>query len=168
MAEDVVGIMNALGLEKAHVSGVSMGGAIAQKLAIAYPSRVRSLILTSTYASVSTSFRWAIETLRDSVDQLNSVIFKRLNQWMTFSQTFLNTRGAEVVEVGRQDAAYPWPMPTYAYKAQCNACLSHDTTRRLKEITSPTLVAAGDSDLFMTMEKTMELCAGIPNSCLYL
>ena len=71
MAEDVIGIMDALSISKAHINGVSMGGAIAQHLAADHPDRVRSLILTSTFASVSNSFRRAIETLRDAIDQLD-------------------------------------------------------------------------------------------------
>ena len=63
MAGDVLGIMDALGIEKAHVNGVSMGGAIAQILAADHPERVRSLIVSSTFASVRNSFRPAIETL---------------------------------------------------------------------------------------------------------
>lgn len=168
MAEDVIGIMDALHIKKAHVNGVSMGGAIAQKLAIAHPDRVKSLILTSTFASVSISFRRAIETLRDSIDQLDKKTFKRLNQWMTFSQVFHNTREEEMIEAEKQDGTYPYPMPVYAYKAQCNACLNHDTSKQLDKIKVPTLVAAGGADLFMTMEKTMELCEGIPDSSLYL
>ena len=50
MAEDVIGIMDALGIEKAFVNGVSMGGAIAQQLVLNHPERVRALILTSTFA----------------------------------------------------------------------------------------------------------------------
>ena len=168
MAQDVLGIMDALNISSAHVNGVSMGGAIAQHLAADHPDRVRSLILTSTFASVSNSFRRAIETLRDTIDQLDPMTFKRLNQWMTFSQTVQNTRESFLLETAKQDMEYPYPMPHYAYKAQCNACLSHNTADRLKEIAAPTLIAAGDSDLFMTMEKTMELYEGIPGSELYL
>ena len=168
MAEDVLGIMDALEIRQAHVNGVSMGGAIAQHLAADYPQRIRSLILTSTFASVSNSFRRAIETLRDAIDQLDPTTFKRLNQWMTFSQTTQNTREEMLLAAQKQDMAYPYPMPHYAYKAQCNACLSHNMANRLREINAPTLIAAGDSDLFVTMEKTMELYEGISGSQLYL
>lgn len=50
MADDVVGLMDHLGIEKAHVLGVSLGGMIAQVLAINYPDRINKLILASTFA----------------------------------------------------------------------------------------------------------------------
>ena len=91
----------------------------------------RSLILTSTFASVSPSFRRAIGVLKSGIDQLDPVTFKRMNQWMTFSQSFQNTREQELCAAERQDMAYPYPMPHCAYKAQCNACLGHDTAQDL-------------------------------------
>lgn len=54
-----------------------------------------------------------------------------MNQWMTFSQSFQNTREQKLCAAERQDMAYPYPMPHYAYKAQCNACLGHDTAQDL-------------------------------------
>lgn len=168
MARDTVGIMDALDIESAHINGVSMGGAIAQHIAIGQPERVRSLILTSTFASVSASFRRAIGVLKSGIDQLDPVTFKRMNQWMTFSQSFQNTQEEELRAAERQDMSYPYPMPHYAYKAQCNACLGHNTAADLGKIKAPALIAAGDCDLFVTMEKTMELYEGIPGSRLYL
>lgn len=168
MAQDVLEIMDALEIQQAHVNGVSMGGAIAQHLAARHPHRVRSLVLTSTFASVSNSFRRVIEALRDSVEQLDKTTFKHLNQWMTFSQSVQNTCENMLWEAERQDALYPYPMPTYAYRAQCNACLAHDAMMELSHITAPTLIAAGSRDLFIPMEKTMELYEGIAASELYL
>ena len=104
----------------------------------------------------------------DAIDQLDGHTFKRLNQWMTFSQITQNTKEQMLLTAEKEDMAYPYPMPHYAYKAQCNACLNHNTADRLKAIKAPTLIAAGDCDLFVTMEKTMELYEGIPDSQLYL
>ena len=168
MAEDAVGVLDALGIARAAVIGTSMGGAIAQKLALAHPERVQALVLTSTYASVSFTFRRAIETLSDAIDKLDRVTFKHLNQWMSFSHTFQNAHPEALAAAEAEDFAYPYPMPVYAFRAQCAACLAHDTAARLGELAMPTLVAAGGEDLYMTAEKTREMTDGIPNSRLYL
>ena len=168
MAEEAVAVLDALGIEKAHINGISMGGAIAQEIAIRYPERVRSLVLTSTFCRVSNTFRTAIETLRDFMGVLDGKKLKRLNQWMTFSQKTQNERPEFLAEMAASDAAYPYPMPAYAYKAQCNACLGHHTADRLHKITAPTLIAAGKRDLFVPMDVTYELHEGIAGSRLYV
>ena len=168
MAETAVGVLDALGVKRAHLNGISMGGAIAQEIAIRHPERVRSLILTSTFCHVTNTFRAAIETLRDLTGVIDPQTRKRLNQWMTFSQKTQNERPEFLAEMAAWDAAYPYPMPSYAYKAQCNACLAHDTSDRLGRIQAPTLIAAGGCDLFVPMTVTEELHAGIAGSRLYV
>lgn len=168
MADDIIGIMDALGIEKAHVMGVSMGGAIAQQVALKVPDRVISLILTSTFASVSPAFKKALNLICDLKEDTDPAVLKQLNLWMTYGQ-YTQIHHPEKIEKSiEEDAAYPYPMPVYAYKAQCGACLSHNTADRLHELKMPVLIAAGAKDLFMNIEKTMELVHGIPQAEFYL
>ena len=168
MADDIIGIMDALKIEKAHVMGVSMGGAIAQQVALKIPDRVISLILTSTFASVSPAFKKALNLICDLKEDTDPVVLKQLNLWMTYGQ-YTQIHHPEKIEKSiEEDAAYPYPMPVYAYKAQCGACLSHNTSERLHELKMPVLIAAGAKDLFMNIEKTMELVDGIPQAEFYL
>ena len=167
MAGDAVGVLDALGVESAHVNGISMGGAIAQELAIRWPERVRSLILTSTFCTVTDTFRFAISFLRDQTGTLEPAVKKRLNQWMTFSQKTQNERPEFLREMADEDAAYPWPMPAFAYRAQCGACLSHESTDRLGRIKAPTLIAAGGQDLFAGPAVARLMHERIPGSALY-
>lgn len=168
MADDAVAVLDALGISSAHINGISMGGAIAQELAIRYPQRVRSLILTSTFSYVTPAFRTALEFLRDQTGVLDPLALKKLNQFMTFGQMTQNHRPEFLQEMARQDMDNPYPMPPYAYKAQCNACLAHDSRQRLHLIQAPTLIAAGERDLFVSQEGTQALHSGIANSRLYL
>ena len=168
MADDIIGIMDALDIKKAHVIGVSMGGAIAQQVALKVPKRVISLILTSTFASVSPAFKKALNLICDLKEDTDPAVLKQLNLWMTYGQ-YTQIHHPEKIEKSiEEDAAYPYPMPVYAYKAQCGACLSHNTADRLHELKMPVLIAAGAKDLFMNIEKTMELVHGIPQAEFYL
>lgn len=168
MADDIIGIMDALDIKKAHVMGVSMGGAIAQQVALKVPDRVLSLILTSTFASVSPAFKKALNLICDLKEDTDPAVLKQLNLWMTYGQ-YTQIHHPEKIEKSiEEDAAYPYPMPVYAYKAQCGACLSHNTADRLHELKMPVLIAAGAKDLFMNIEKTMELVHGIPQAEFYL
>ena len=168
MSEDILGIMDALGIDKAHVMGVSMGGAIAQLVALKQPDRVKSLILTSTFASVSPAFAKALTLLKDLKEEIDPAALKQLNLCMTYGQYTQLHHPEKIAMSAQEDAAYPYPMPAYAYRAQCNACLSHDTSARLGELKMPVLIASGAKDLFMNMEKTMELVHGIPHAEFYL
>ena len=168
MADDIIGIMDALDIKKAHVIGVSMGGAIAQQLALKAPKRVISLILTSTFASVSPAFKKALNLICDLKEDTDPAVLKQLNLWMTYGQYTQIHHPKKIEKSIEEDAAYPYPMPVYAYKAQCGACLSHNTADRLHELKMPVLIAAGAKDLFMNIEKTMELVHGIPQAEFYL
>lgn len=168
MADDIIGIMDILDIKKAHVMGVSMGGAIAQQVALKVPDRVLSLILTSTFASVSPAFKKALNLICELKEDTDPAVLKQLNLWMTYGQ-YTQIHHPEKIEKSiEEDAAYPYPMPVYAYKAQCGACLSHNTAGRLHELKMPVLIAAGAKDLFMNIEKTMELVHGIPQAEFYL
>lgn len=169
MADDAVGVMDALGIESAHLHGISMGGAICQLVAIQHPERVRSLILTSTYAKMDVTFRRAVEMLRDACGQVDGDTLNHICQWIIYSHKFMNEHEQFILDAEKYDAEHDlYPMPVYAYKAQCNACLTHDTLSQLHQIQCPTLVASGEQDYFASVDITMEMVHNIPNAVLYL
>ena len=168
MAEDTIGMMDAEGIEKAHLNGISMGGAIAQYIAVHYPERVRSMILTNTFPYCCTSFRRAIELMRESTGQLDPVTATRLCQWIIFAQPFQETNEDYMLECEYADLNDPNPMPAYAYKAQCNAILGFDILADLPKVKAPTLVVGGDRDLFVPVSVTEEMAGAIPGAKLYM
>lgn len=168
MAADVIAMLDALGIERAHVNGISMGGAVAQYLAIYYPERVKSVILTNTFPRCNVSFRRCIEFLRDAVDQLDGRSFGRIAQWMIFSSVFQDRNEAYLLDAEANDADAANPMPAYAYKAQCNAILAFDESANLGKIQAPVLVVAGDHDLLATVPLVMEMVNAIPNCRLHM
>lgn len=168
MAAQAVKVMDVLGYERFHVNGISMGGAIAQEIAITCPGRVLSLILTSTFCTVTDTFSSALKLLADYKEIMKPADLKRLNQWMTFSQKTQNERPEFLKEMADEDAAYPYPMPAYAYRAQVKACLGHEATDRLGSIKAPTLIAAGACDLFASLPVAELMHNKIPGSEIYV
>ncbi len=168
MAKDTIGVMDALGIESAHFNGISMGGAITQYIAIHYPDRVRSLVLTNTFPNCCVSFRRSIEILREANRQLDPITSGRLTQWMIFAQPFQEEKEDYMLEGELADMSYPYPMPSYAFKAQCNAILTFDVMDRLPEIKAPTLVVGGDKDLLVPVSVTQAMYDAIPGARLYM
>lgn len=168
MAEDTIAFMDAVGIESAHFNGISMGGAIAQYIAVHYPRRVRSLVLTNTFARCGVSFRRSMEILRDACGQLDPVTSGRLTQWMIFAQPFQEENEQYMLDAEKADASYPHPMPAHAFKAQCNGILGFDILEDLCKIQAPTLIAAGDKDLFVPVSLAEEMAIRIPNATLYM
>lgn len=169
MAADVIGLMDALGIGSAHLHGISMGGAICQMVAIRRPERVRSLILTSTYARMDVVFRRAIEMLRDACGQVDGDTLNHICQWVIYAHPFMNRHEDFIKEAERFDNENDkHPMPVFAYRAQCNACLGHDSLDELHKIQCPTLVAAGDHDYFASVEITMAMVERIRGAVLYM
>ena len=168
MAADTLGVLEALGIESAHFHGISMGGAIAQIIAAKYPRHVRSLVLTSTFAKADIFFTRALEILRDSVGVLDQVTFSHLCQYMIYAAPYHEAHLDAMLSAEKLDREDPYPMPAYAYRAQCGACIAHDARGLLGSITAPTLVAAGDKDLLVSLQTTRQLVNGIPDARLYL
>lgn len=168
MAEDTISVLDELHIEKAHFHGISMGGAIAQMIGALYPERVKSLVLTSTFAKADHYFTRAMEILRASVGVLDGDTFSHLCDYMIYAAKYHETNLNDIIEAEKEGAIDPYPMPAYAYRAQCNACITHNAVDLLKKIKAPTLVAAGDSDLFVSAESTRILVDGIDGAQLYL
>ena len=168
MAKDTIGVMDALGISSAHFNGISMGGAIAQYIAVHYPERVRSVILTNTFPYCNVSFRRSIELLREANGQLDPITSGRLTQWIIYAQPFMEEHEDFMLQSEQEDMNYPHPMPSYAFKAQCNAILGFNEYENLKNITAPVLVVAGDMDLFIPVYLTMEMVNAIPGAKLYM
>ena len=168
MAEDTIETMDALGIASAHIHGISMGGAIAQVLAVKWPQRVKSLILTSTFSEADIYFKQGLKILSDNVGKMEGTAFAELCNYMIYSRKYHNEHKKEIEAAQKQDEEDPIKMSPYAYRAQCRACRNHNLTGELHKINVPTLITAGDADLFVSPSLTEKLHKGIKNSKLYL
>ncbi len=168
MADDVAGLMDALGIKNAHVAGISMGGAIAQNLALRHPEKVRALLLISTWAKFN---KYAVSVYEHCkkmrrVSDLGD--FMELIQLWIFAPDYFENN-LETLREG-QDAARRnnVPQPQHAFEGQLDACINHDTVDRLQEIGAPTLIVVGQQDIFTPLAFSELLHKKIPGSELYI
>jgi len=171
MAADALAVLDAAGVEESHVMGISMGGMIAQHVAITAPRRVRKLVLSCTTAGGPTGAQPEPEVLsalmatggvrpaspREMLDQFG---------WILFPRDWLARHGGELVAL--LEANPVEPAPPYAFLAQLMAIAGHDTRERLSTIPHETLVLTGDADLLVPPQNSRILSEGIPRAKLHV
>jgi pimeloyl-ACP methyl ester carboxylesterase len=147
MADDAAGLLAALGIESAHVSGLSLGSTVAQELALRHPGQVRSLQLHGTWAKSDDWFRRMIETLEYPIrsgDDRQTFIRTAL-MWI-LSPHFLQSQPGAVREMEEAFLSGPFPPTRDGLLGHCHADKTHDTLDRLDGIAVPTLVTCGEQD----------------------
>ena len=166
MAADVIGLMDALGIRRAHICGASMGGMIAQELALRHPVRVRTLGLHCTTAGIDAYGRFLIDTLiavkarGDREEYVRAVM-----PWVLCRKTMVER--PEFIRFWIERAlAYPHPIGLDGLSRQADAIRGHDTAARLGEIRVPTLITTGTEDILVPPVSSRDLHARIPGSAL--
>ena len=160
MAEDTYKAMRLLSIEKAHVLGVSMGGMIAQHLAVDHPDAVDKLILAVTAPNISDK---TSQALNRWIDMAKSGDHRSL---MIDNVESIYTE--EYIKKKHYRAFYPLlthigkPKSYSRFIIQANACLRHDATERLSEIKADTLVISGGKDTIIDADASSILTLGIP------
>lgn len=176
MADDTLGLLDALKIDKAHVVGVSMGGMIAQELVLRNPERVRALVLACTYpepdADIERTRTFTVEQFGGSVDASGGihVDLKALNPMMflqqllpnVFNQSFIEKELPKLMQVFSGALQYGFSME--AILGQVGAVMTHKATDRLHAIKSPTLVITGDADRLVPPASSDILAREIPNA----
>ncbi|MDP2306410.1 MAG: alpha/beta hydrolase [Pseudomonadota bacterium] len=169
MAADVVGLLDALDLERAHIVGMSMGGMIAQHVAIEAPERVASL--TSIMSTPGGRRHWigqprALSTLlgsrpqsrEEGVEFLVNVLRVLNGPTLPFPEAEVRTRAAEAVARAWHPAGFP---------RQLAAILaSGNRTERLAGVRAPTLIIHGAEDPLIPVSAGVATARAIPNATL--
>jgi pimeloyl-ACP methyl ester carboxylesterase len=178
MADDAARLLDVLDVRRAHVVGVSMGGMIAQELALRHPERVRSLVLACTYpepdAEIERNRRFSVEQFGGTVTAEGEVQidFKAINPMdflqhllpAVFNQEFIARELPKLIQVFSGALQYGFSME--AVLGQMAAVMSHKATDRLHQIAVPTLVITGDADRLIPPANSDILAKHIPGATL--
>lgn len=169
-ADDYAGLMDALGIAKARVVGVSMGSIIAQQMMLRHPEKVQSAVLMCPWARCDAYARSTFKHMVDCKAGLSPADFMEWIQLLIFTKPFWdNPEAHQSLLDGRKDAAEAEnPQPLEALKSQAAACVNHDIFDQLGKITQPCLVIGGKNDIFTPQWMAKEVAEGIPNSELHL
>ncbi|MBR7179398.1 MAG: alpha/beta hydrolase [Oscillospiraceae bacterium] len=164
MARDQAEAMAQLGIGRADILGVSMGGMIAQWLAIDYPERVGKLILTVTCARPNPILTESVAEWVSLARQGDHSAFMDSNLRRIYSDGYYRKNKWLVPIVGRLTK----PESYDRFYIQANACLTHDAYDSLHQIQAPTLAVGGGQDKALGGEASAELAAAIPGARLKL
>ena len=164
-AEDTIGLMNILGISRAHIIGVSMGGMIAQELALNYPEKVEKLVLYSTNCGGAKSVLASQEvlgTLTTDRSTLSPEETVRMTIPLLFTEDFIK-KNPDLVELSIQQILRA-PISNEAFMHQLNAIMEFDTYDRLPQIRASTLILHGKRDILVPPENGSVLAEAIPNA----
>lgn len=149
MAADALALLDALGIEAAHVAGYSLGGAIGLEMALAAPARVTSLSLYSSYSHVAPFLRRRYDLLIKILEESTPEMWAMFSTFTAFGEAYINAHDTEL-EAEVQLRIKRWKGPNPPSKAgligHYRAILSHDVLDRLDRIACPTWIAVGSSD----------------------
>ncbi|MBI1198640.1 MAG: 3-oxoadipate enol-lactonase [Phenylobacterium sp.] len=158
LADDVLRILDALDVERAVVCGLSLGGVIAQALALRAPSRVRGLALANTAARIGAAEAWTQRAALVRAEGLGAVAEMAMARF--FSPTFRTEHAADVAAF-RNGLLATSPQ---GYAGCCAVLRDADLTRQIARIAAPTLVIGGALDVSTPPEQTRSLADAIPGA----
>lgn len=164
MARDQAEAMEKLGIGKADVFGVSMGGMIAQYLAIDYPEKVSKLVLAVTSSRPNPTLAESVEEWIALARSGNHTAFMESNLRRIYSGAYYRRNKWMVPILGKLTK----PKTYASFFVQADACLTHNAFGDLGSITVPTLVIGGGKDMTLGGEASREIAAAIPGARLQM
>ncbi len=163
-ADDLAALLLELGIESAHIAGISYGGEVAQAYALKYPSKTSSLILIDTVSEVGPELRLVIESWVDMLKAQDPLGFYHASVPWNFSPAWIaaNTPILEDAKVRYKSLDFP------AVVNLCECFFEVDFTAQLSEILVPTCIIVGELDLIKGIPYARLLKAAIPHAELHI
>jgi pimeloyl-ACP methyl ester carboxylesterase len=167
LADDAIAVLDGLGVERAHVVGLSLGGAVSQELALAHPERVRSLSLMGTFAAQAPRSRALLEAWRTlypiavASEAGREAWEKQAYAWLFTERFWRNEAG---VRAALRFARTQPLQPPAGFQGQVDAALAHDARDRLPSLGIPTVVIHGALDQLSPVANGEELARLIPGA----
>jgi len=166
MAGDAVGLLDHLNIRKCHVVGHSMGGYIAQEMAISYPAYISKLILEASAAVSSERNNRLFNDFLKQIESGNGLecLFSQWTYWLFSPKTFKSK--TFIPTFLKNIARYPYKQSAEGFKGQIGAIASFDAAGRIRRIKVKTLVVVGSDDMLILQAESKVLAEKIPDSSL--
>ncbi|MFX0155962.1 MAG: alpha/beta fold hydrolase [Candidatus Hodarchaeota archaeon] len=161
-ADDTIGLIDALNIERAYILGFSLGGFIAQEIALSYPERVEKLVLCGTHGpgtkhiiASNEAMDFILKPPEDPIKYVNGLIP------ILFTKTYIENN-TDFIELYKQ-RMLKVPFNLNLYRRQLQGSIFR-TSRRLKNINIPTLILQGEKDILIPPGNAEILAKGIPKA----
>lgn len=164
LAADTMGLLDALELESVHLVGISMGGMIAQEIALAQPERIRTLTIGASYCGGPEGRLMPAEDVQMLAEAYISGDRERVFRAMWEINLSSGFRADDSLFTGFTEMGSALPAPQPVVLQQMRACAAHNTHERLAQIKHPTLVIHGDADRLLAYSNGREIASLIPNA----
>ncbi|MFQ5477379.1 MAG: alpha/beta fold hydrolase [Candidatus Binatia bacterium] len=161
MAEDMIAILDELGVNRCHLAGISLGGVIVQRLLLRYPDRFSSSVLISTSSRVSEKARAAWRRIADTVEK-KGVSGDPAGYARGFSPQFVREHPDFIASYARESAR----ADRVVYAAQARAASDYDYTEVLTGVLQPVLILQGGADAMTPPAGSVILDRQLPHSTL--
>jgi pimeloyl-ACP methyl ester carboxylesterase len=167
MAADAAAVLDAVGHHSAHVVGASLGGMIAQRFAVTYPQRLRSLVLVCTTPGGANAVSASAEVMTGLIQGGDdpATVYRR-NAWFLYGDDTRTNHPDRIEE--DLEARARIPTTPAGYLGQLQAAAAHDVWNELPALQVPTLVVHGAADILIPPQNGRLIAARIPGAELCL
>lgn len=162
MASDVVALMDALDIAKAHVIGHSTGGAIAQILALEHPQRLASVVIAASWTKADAYFRRLFALRKEILSRLGPATYLQAGTLLLYPAFWIARNNEKLRQLEAQGLATF--APPEIMMSRIDAILAFDRTAELSRIRTPTLIAAAQDDIVTPAYFSEELARLIPGA----